>query len=301
MSGPLPQPLAFALVSLIWGLTWLPVKVATVAVPPVLLAALRFLLAGLCFIAWARLRGLPLGARRPGRLALAVLLLTVGCYGPLFWGLARAPTGLSAVVNLALMPVFTMLVGTAAGEERIDAPRLVALGLGLAGLALLFLPRLRDPSADPGALVGLAGVVAGTLSYAVGGVVARPLLRAMDPVAFSAWTGLGGLGLLAASLALEPVGAREIAALLAPEVAGALLFLVVAGSLVALKLYLDLLRDWGPFRAALYAFVSPVVAVAVGVAFLGESLAPAEVAGGLVLLAATGFALAPRRAAREGS
>lgn len=287
--------LAFALVSLIWGLTWWPVKVATVAVPPIFLAAVRFLLAGLCFLAWARLARLPLGVRAPGRLALAIGLLTVGCYGPLFWGLARAPSGLSAVVNLALMPVLTMLVGAAAGEERIDAPRLVALALGLAGLALLFLPRLRGPAADPGTLLGLLGVVAGTLSYAVGAVVARPLLRAMDPVAFSAWTGVGGVGLLLASFALEPVGARHVAALLAPEVAGALLFLVVAGSLAAFKLYLDLVRDWGPFRAALYAFVSPVVAVAVGVAVLGETLGPAEVAGGLVLLAATGFALAPRR------
>ena len=88
---------AFLLMSLVWGLTWLPLKLASEAVPPILLAAVRFILAGLCFGAFALATRLPLSAPQPGRVLWASLLITTGCYAPLFWGVARAPSGLSAI------------------------------------------------------------------------------------------------------------------------------------------------------------------------------------------------------------
>src|SRR5829696_6850346 len=83
---------AFALMALIWGVTWLPMKLAAEVVPPIFLAAVRFLLAGLCFLAIALARGLPLRAPRFGRIVVASLLITTGCYAFVFWGVANAPT-----------------------------------------------------------------------------------------------------------------------------------------------------------------------------------------------------------------
>ena len=102
---------AFALMALIWGLTWLPMKLAAEVVPPIFLAAVRFVLAAVGYFVIAKVMNLPLVLARPGRVILASLLINTGCYALVFWGVAHAPTGLSAVVNLALLPIFVILVG----------------------------------------------------------------------------------------------------------------------------------------------------------------------------------------------
>jgi drug/metabolite transporter (DMT)-like permease len=288
--------LAFLLMSLIWGLTWLPVKVITATVPPIFTGAIRFVVAGALFWLWAWLGRMPLRTSRPGRLALAVLLITAGCHAPMFWGVQHAPTGLAAVVNLSLMPVFTMLAGLVAREETIDGRRLAAIGLGVAGLVLLFWPRLGAVSAaDRDVMAGLLAVVAGTLSYAAGAVASRPLLREMPTVAFSAWTLLGGVAMLPLSFALEGFEPRRFADIFTWPAVGCLAYLVLCGSLAAFTIYLRLVRDWGLFGASLYAFVSPIVAVLVGVLWLGERIGPFEAAGMAVMLLATAVALASRR------
>lgn len=288
--------LAFLLMSLIWGLTWLPVKVVTASVPPVLTGALRFTAAGLIFLGWARLVGLPLGTRRPVRLATAVALMIPLSNALVFWGVQHAPTGLAAVVNLSLMPVFTLIVGVVFGEETADHRRLAAIGLGVAGLVLLFWPRIGAVSApDQSVALGLAAVIVGTLSYAAGAVVSRPLLREMPTVSLSAWTLGGGLVMFPLSFAVERIVPERFTAALAWPVVGGLTFLVLGGSLAAFTIYLRLVRDWGLFGASLYAFVSPAVAVLVGVVVLKERVGPLEGAGMAVMLAATAVALSARR------
>lgn len=288
--------LGFLLMSLIWGLTWLPVKVVTATVPPVFTGAMRFVVAGALFWLWAFLARLPLRTRRPWRLALAVGLITAGCHGPMFWGVQHAPTGLAAVVNLSLMPVFTMLVGLVAGEETIDRRRLGAILLGVAGLVLLFWPRLGAPG-ERDVAAGLVAVIVGTFSYAAGAVASRPLLREMPTVSLSAWTFLGGVAMLPLSFALEGFVPGRFLDVLAWPAVGGLAFLVVGGSLAAFTIYLRLVRDWGLFGASLYAFVSPIVAVLVGLAFLGERIGIVEAAGMAVMLLATAVALSARRTA----
>ncbi|WP_018260283.1 DMT family transporter [Methylobacterium sp. WSM2598] len=285
---------AFLLMALIWGLTWLPTKLAAEVVPPVTLALFRFTLAGLGYLVLA-LR-LPLRMEQPGRILLASLLITTGSYGLLFWGVARAPTGLSAVVNLGLMPIFIVLVGALYGEERITGRRLGAIGLGLAGLLLLYQGRRGGGSDEAG--LGLAAVAAGTLSYAWGAVASRPLMRRMHPVALAFWeTSLGALGLVPVALLAEGYDPGRLAGLADPRVAFGLGLMVLGGSLAAFTIYLWLVRAWGAFRAGLYAFVSPAVAVAVGVAAGGEVIGRPEALGMAVLLAATALALAERRPA----
>ena len=288
---------AFGAMALTWGLTWIAAKWATEAAPPVLVAGLRLLLACPLFALWCRVAGLSFWTPDPVRLLLSGLLINTGCYSFLFWGVARTPTGLAAIVNLSLIPVFSMLIGAAYREERTTRRRLGAVALGAFGLLLLFRERLAGTTGTTGGdetAVGLAAVVAGTVFYAWGAIVSKPLLRAMPPVALAAWqTGIGGAGLLLASALLERPGPADALALASGRPLAGFLFLVGAGSLVGFSIYLWLLREWGAFRAGLYAFVSPAVAVAVGSVALGEPFGVAEATGMAVMLTATALVLRP--------
>jgi drug/metabolite transporter (DMT)-like permease len=281
---------AFAAMALIWGLTWLPMKIASEAVPPIFLAMMRFLLAGLCYLAFILVKGLPLKMVQPWRVIVASLLITTGCYSLLFWGVARAPTGLSSIVNLSLMPIFLILIGALYGQERITPRRLGAIALGVLGLVMLFSGR--TGTAQDGALFGLAAVALATLSYAWGGVVSRPLMQRMHPITLAFWeTSIGALGLIPVSLLVEGYDPAYFAGLTDGRAILGLIILVLGGSLGGFSIYLWLVRDWGAFRAGLYSFVSPVVAVAVGVAFANEAFGWPEAIGMAVMLSATALAL----------
>ena len=291
------QVLAFAVMAFIWGIGWLPSKLAMEVVPPIFFACVRFTLAALGFLALAKLRGLSLRPARPGRVLAASLLITTACYAFVFWGLAQAPSGLAAVVNLGLMPIFLIGVAAAYGQERITLRRLAAIALGLAGLGLLFSGRLGSGPDAARAALGLAAVAVGTLAYAWGSVISRPLMRTMPPLVLAFWeSSLGTLGLIPVSLAVEGWDPGRFAALGDPRALGGIVMMVGGGSLIAFPIFLMLLRDWGAFRAGLYAFVSPVVAVLVGFVFAGEHVDAAEALGMAVTLAATSLALGePRR------
>lgn len=291
--------LAFATMAFIWGIGWLPTKLALEVVPPIFFACTRFTLAALGFLTMAKLRGLSLGIARPGRVLAASFLITTACYAFVFWGLAQAPSGLAAVVNLGLMPIFLIGVGAAYGQERITPRRLVAIGLGLAGLALLFSGRLGSGPDAGRAALGLASVATGTLAYAWGSVISRPLMQTTPPLVLAFWeSGLGTLGLIPVSLLAEGWDPGRFAALGDPRALGGIAMMVGGGSLIAFPIFLMLLRDWGAFRAGLYAFVSPVVAVLVGLVFAGEHVDAAEGLGMAVTLAATALALGEPRGRR---
>jgi drug/metabolite transporter (DMT)-like permease len=291
---------AFALMALIWGLTWLPMKIASEVVPPIFLAAMRFGLAGLCYLAFILVKGLPLKMREPWRVIAASLLITTGCYSLLFWGVARAPTGLSSIVNLSLMPIFIILVAASYGQERITPRRVGAIGLGILGLAMLFSGR--TSSAQDGAILGLAAVAVATLSYAWGSVVSRPLMQTMHPISLAFWeTSIGALGLVPIVLIVEGYDPAYFTGLADWRAILGLSILVLGGSLGGFSIYLWLVRDWGAFRAGLYSFVSPVVAVTVGVVFANEAFGWPEALGMGVMLTATALALTEgKRLPQEG-
>ncbi|MBV9890049.1 MAG: EamA family transporter [Rhizobacter sp.] len=288
---------------LVWGLTWWPAKVGAAHVPPIVLAAARFTVAGALMLVWAGRDALAVPRSAHGRLLATALLVNTGNYALLFWGIARAPTGLAAVVNFATIPVFSLVASRVLEREPIGARRVAAIVLGILGLALLFATRAGaagSPVAGGDELVGLAAIALGTLLYCVGAVLSRPIAAAMPVLTLAGWqTLLGGAGLVALALALEPVGPPQLRELVRWPTLPALAFLVVAGSLAGFTIYLRLLRDWGAFRAGLYAFVSPGIAVAVGVVVLGERFGWVEVAGGVVMFAAAAIAFAPPPGSRE--
>ena len=278
----------FAVMCLIWGATWLAMKLGVAAVPPIFFGGTRFVVAGLLLLALAALRGemRRLDRRELGRLSLVQLLMVVLAYGPLFWGILHIPSGLTAVLDLTLIPVSLLVFGIAFGEESWSLGRAMALGFGFAGLAVLFGPQVVVP-ADPLRLLGAAAVVFSAVVYSLGSVIARPLTKTTTATFLSGLTLLpGGLVLMIGALAFEP-GATTAARFDWGAAAwGGWLFLVLFGSLVAFTTYLRLISVWGPARAGSYAYVSPVIAVLLGVLLLNEHVGLREVLGMALLLVA---------------
>lgn len=295
MSGAIGRQVAlFAAMSLIWGLTWAAVKFGLTALPPLLLASLRYLLAAALLLGVVRGWRSAFGRDLIGRTLVSALLINTATYGPLFWGMKTVPSGLAGLVNLALVPVLLYALAAATGEERPTWRHGLALGVGALGLVGLFWSRI-DGTTGEASAAGIAAIVLATVSYCVGSVVARPLIEPVGPLALTlVHSAIGGSTLLLLSVAFEPLSTAHLSALGQPVVLGSLVFLSLLGTIVAFTIYLVLLREWGTARSGLYAFVSPIVALATGAWLFGETIGPGEVAAAVLLLGAAGVALSGR-------
>ena len=285
-------PWLFVALCVFWGGNWLATKGLVANAPPFASAAARALVCGIAMLALANRRQAVALARRAPAMVCAIGLLTgTVCTAALFWGVVRLPSGLAAIVNNGLMPIGLLVFGVLFGEETLSRRRVAGIALGIVGLMLLFARRSAG-SIDAGAVAGLAAVAAGTLAYCLGSVWSRPLLRHTEPLAVGGLQMLvGGLFLLLLSLVVERPGAAVLSAMLRPVFLGSLAWTAFAGGAAALVIYLRLMRDWGPTRAGMYAFVTPIVATGLGALVLGERLGALEIVGALVLLAAAGLVL----------
>ncbi|HET6608314.1 MAG TPA: EamA family transporter, partial [Rhodopila sp.] len=184
--------------------------------------------------------------------------------------------------------------------ERWSLGRALALGFGFAGIAVLFGPQAVMPS-DPRGLLAAAAIVFSAVVYSLGSVVARPLTKTTNATFLSGITMLpGGLILTIGAWAFEP-GARAAAWFHWSAVAwGGWIFLVVFGSLVAFTTYLRLIAAWGPASAGSYAYVSPVIAVLLGVLLLHEHLGMRDGFGMALLLVAAFCSLRATAANMQG-
>jgi len=286
----------FVSLSTIWGLTWIAIKLGLNSTPPLFFAGTRFLAAGLilAFVARRRFVAAELALKWKEFVVIALLITTL-CYGPVFWGMQFTSSGLAAVVNLSLIPLFLFTLGVSFGFDRLDLGEVAGVALGMVGLAVLFWPELRTgASAGAG---GIAALVFGTFSYSLGSVLSRKWLVDFYPTVISSIVmGVGGVALLVWSVASEPVTLATFTMFLNPVALLSWLFLVIAGSAIALTLYLELLRRWGPTRSSLYAFVSPIVALVSGAIVLGERLEWIQVVGTVLLISAAALVLGRRLA-----
>ncbi len=277
--------LLFALLCLVWGSTWLSLKVGVAAVPPLTFSAARFLAAAMPLIGWAVVRGrlgVPVATVAPG----AVLMIALN-YGLMAWGIVRVSSGIASVINLSTVPAATLLLAVAHRQARWSAASVAAVLIGGAGLTLLLAPRFG--AADAG---GMAAIGVGAGAYAWGGILTKQRPVA-DPVALAGWQSFfGGALLAAAALLLEPVDGATFSALLAPAAVVNLAFLVVAGSVIGGSVYLMLLARWSAARVSAYAFVCPLIALAEGAVLAAEVPSRAEFCAAILLMLATGLVLA---------
>lgn len=282
------QLFLFAVMCAIWGLTWIAIRVGVEALPPIFFAACRFLSAGPILLAMAAIAGhglLPRG--RWFQLLWTALLVNTLCYAPTFWAMRYVPSGFAAVINLSLIPVAIFIIAVLAGQDRFSWTRLAAVALGVAGLLVMFEGRAAiDPS--PEALAGTLAIVAGTLSFCLGSVFTRTLARDLPALVVSGWhCVIGGMGLALMSLVAEQPTLALFGAFADPKVLAGWAFLTLGGSVAAYTIYLRLLDAWGPTAASGYSFVSPAIAVVVGVLAFAEQYTPTEGIGAIVMLTAT--------------
>jgi len=292
----------FVLLCLIWGSTWLALKVGGAAVPPGFFSGMRWTASGALLLLWQTLRHQPLRVGPhlwPRLLAVGLLMISLNAVF-MMYGLRYVGSGLASVINAALTPLSLLGFAVAAGQERWSARQLGAIGLGVCGIFVLFGPDALAGAADTAELLGAVLLIVGCLCYTAGSVLVRPLMRSMSAPQVGGLTNLiGGLVLLVFSVPFEP-GARDALALDWGTPAWlAWAFLLFVSSLAATMIYLILVRDWGASRTGTYAFVSPVIAVLLGTTFYGERLDLGDAVGMLLMLGAAALAL--RRPATAGS
>ncbi len=275
---------SFAAVYVIWGSTYLAISYAEASIPPLLMAGVRFLIAGALLYGWARLRGAARPARVHWRSALIVGgLLLFGGNGGVVIAEQTIPSGLAALL-VSTVPLWMALIeGLRPGGRRPNLPVAVGLGIGFAGVALLVGPQA---FVGGGSSVGVLIVVGAAISWAVGSLYSRGARMPESPLMGNALEMLAGGGLLLLVALVTGEGGRLHLDHVTPRSAIALVYLVIFGSLIAFTAYIWLLRHAPVSHVSTYAYVNPVVALLLGIAFNGERLTPLTLLAAAVILAA---------------
>lgn len=288
------QRAMFAFICFVWGTTWLGMKIGIQTVPPGVFAGLRWLTAGIVLLLWLRWRGeriMP-PPRLIGRLVgVSILLVTLNQVIQLY-GLLHITAGLAAVISSGLTPIFLLIFSVGLGQEKPSWRQVGAITLGVAGVLLLFGPDAVAGTLDVWEVIGAGGVVIGCLSYSLGSVLTRPMMRNFAPVQLAGLTDvIGGGILLVFSVPLEPGGWEALTFRWGWPAFLAWLYLVIPAALVATTMYFLLVRDWGASRPGTYAFISPVIAVILGSTLFGEKLDWGQGVGMTLMLCGAGLAL----------
>lgn len=277
--------LAFAIIYLVWGSTFYAIRVGVHEVPPLLLAAVRFTIAGAILFIWAVARGERLPSRREWvTTAVLALLIFAVDYGFLFWAEKRVPSGTAAVI-LATIPAFMALAEiTVLRTERLTLRLGSVLLIGLAGVVVLVDPSLGMAGAPVYAL-GAAGLLVSAVSWSVASVLSKKLpLPPSKVMSAAAQMLLGGLLLcIVAAAAGEQHGFHPGAVSSGAWIA--LAYLIVPGSIVGFTAYTWLIHHQSPTKVGTYAYVNPVVAVVLGHVLGGEVLDVRTVLGTVLVLA----------------
>jgi drug/metabolite transporter (DMT)-like permease len=263
--------LAFFCIYIVWGSTYLAMKFAVDTIPPFLMGAVRFLIAGALLVAWSAWRGRAQATRLAWRNAAIVggLLLFWG-NGSIAWSTQRVPSGVISLL-VATVPLWLVVLEGLKGR-RPTAPQVAGVAVGLVGVSLLVLPSdgsLRSAPIDP---LGAAAVLLSALMWTTGSLFSRTAEQApYAPMASGMQMLCGGAMLAVLSVVTGEPGRVALDAVTMRS-ALSVGYLIVFGSLVGFSTYMWLLQKASPTAVGTYAYVNPAVAVALGALFAGERL-----------------------------
>ncbi|KFE43388.1 drug/metabolite exporter YedA [Pseudomonas congelans] len=268
---------AFLALYLIWGSTYLVIRIGVESWPPLMMAGVRFLIAGCLMYGFLRLRGVPAPAWREWKAAFVIgfLLLACGNGGVTLAEHAGVASGVAALA-VATMPLFTLLFGLFWGNRTTNL-EWAGIVLGLIGIGLLNLGS--NLQASP---YGAAVVIFAAAAWAFGSVLSKHMPLPKGPMASGAEMITAGATLLIGSA----LSGERLAHMPTAAGWGALLYLVVFGSIVAFSAYMYLLKNVRPAAATSYAYVNPAVAVMLGVVFAGETIGVEECMAMVVIISA---------------
>jgi drug/metabolite transporter (DMT)-like permease len=298
---PAPSPFLKAatlgFLTLIWGTTWAAITVSLRGIPPFTGVAIRFAIAAILLIAYAKARGIRLAAanRRQRRLRFLHGGLSFCCsYGIVFWAEQWVPSGLAAVLFATFPLLVAVMAHFALAGERMTVPVLFGSGLGFAGIAVIF---AEDFELLGGSMVALASAV----------MLLSPLVSAAVSVAVKKWgAGMHSVPFNAASMAMAAVVMGAVAALVerhremaftAGPVA-AVLYMAIAGTAITFPLYFWLLEHMEARQVALIAYGTPVVALFIGAVFMGEPMTVKTWVGSAMVVVGVAVASHARRPGR---
>ncbi len=265
--------LAFGLVYFFWGSTYLGISIAVEQIPPALMCATRFLIAGTLMLAYCHFtgRGIRYSPQQLWHLAVVGTLLLMGGNLTLSYAELIVPSGLAALVVASTPLWFLVLDSLLLGDHHISARGKLGLALGIVGLGVLMWPEFTAKGGyHSRELWWCLGLLGGSFSWALGSVLSKRWQSAeVDPFSGTAWqVTFAGLSNLIFALLFEEI--RHVA--WTAKGIGAVFYLVVCGSWIGYTAYIWLLRHVPTSKVSTYAYVNPVVAVFLGWLFAHESI-----------------------------
>jgi drug/metabolite transporter (DMT)-like permease len=281
----------------VWGSTYLAIAVAVDTIPPFLMAAMRFGLAGFVLLGWVALRqggDFHLPSRREVRdTSIVGALLLGGGMGMVAWGEQTIPSGIAALL-IALMPVWVAVLGRVFLGERL--PRIAGIGIvvGFAGVAVLAGPTALGVS-DALDAAGLAAIIVSPIAWSIGSLYAtrRAVLPQLPLMATGTQMVAGAAVLAVMSVVTGEPGRFDVTSV-STESFVAFLYLTVIGSLLAFTTFGWMLRVAPLPLVATYAYVNPIVAVILGALILSEPIEPRTLVAGAIIVGAVALIVTAR-------
>lgn len=284
MSAPAPARtlLLVPLLGLFWGFNWPAVRISLTEITPWTLRASGMAFAGLVLVALALARGVPLSVPRAHWPRLVVSgILSVAAFNVLLaFAQLMAPTSRAAILTFT-MPVWATLLAWPVLGEGFDRPRLIGLGLGIAGLTCLGLPLLRAGEFSPGLMLALLA----SISWALGTIVTKRFPVAAPALAVAAWQLL--IGGLVAGIGMLVFEGLPLPKVLSPRVLTALAFHIVIAQALGYFLWFTVIARLPAGIASLGTLMVPAVGVLGSVLLLGERPTPADWLGLVLVMAAS--------------
>jgi drug/metabolite transporter (DMT)-like permease len=285
-------------VYLVWGSTYLAIRVAVETLPPFLHAGVRFLLAGTIMYLFLvvkdgreRVRVTP---REVGASAIVGTALLLGGNGLVAVGEQTVPSGLAALI-IASVPLWVILLRAVTGD-RVTGGTLIGSFVGFVGVALLVFPGSSGTGAKIG---GVLLIVLASISWASGSFFSSKLPLPKDPFVSTAIQMLtGGVALVIAAVVSGETSGLEFSEFSLSSLL-AVAYLVIFGSLAAFTAYTWLLQNAPISKVATYAYVNPVVAVFLGWLILSETITGFIIAGAILIVASVAFIVRHENARQE--
>jgi drug/metabolite transporter (DMT)-like permease len=281
---------SFAVIYIVWGSTYLGIRLAIDTIPPFFMAGARFIIAGILFCGWCALRG----KKRPGlsdwkKAAIMGILMVCFGNGLVTWAEQIIPSGFAALI-VATVPIWMVIIDSAlCARNRPDKLTMAGIGLGLGGVALLSgvdKDILVSPTGHGGSVIlGLSVLTIASVSWAAGSVYARRTSTTTSlPYMIGMQTIVGGLALVLmgisqgewSRLSLERISFVSLSALF---------YLIAFGTILAYSAYVWLLKVSTPAKVGTYAYFNPLVAIFLGAALVDEPITTLMLVGtGCILL-----------------
>lgn len=276
--------LAFFVIYVVWGSTYLAIRYAVQTIPPLLVVAIRQGIAGLAIFGWAYVRGYrPTWREWKASFVLGAFYFAIG-HGTLHWAETIVPSGLAALL-IASEPIWiAIMAAVVSREEKLTARTIFGLALGIGGVALLM--RAEAGSSQPHLLLGCFAILLGAFSWACGVIYTRNPAIPKDPVARAGMAATSGASLLLlGSLTTGEISRAHVASFSARSI-WALAYLIVFGTIVAFTTYTWLLDHCSPTLVSTHTYANPIIAVLLGWLLAGEAMGSRVLLAGLVTLVA---------------